>query len=42
MKFAARLAMFTYLPTRSLLIRAMKSSGLNSMSSTCELSLAAM
>ena len=42
MKSAARLAMFTYLPTRSLLTRATKSSGLNSMSSTCAFSLAAM
>jgi putative hemolysin len=42
MKPAARLAMLTYLPTRSLLTRAMKSSGLNSMSSTRPFSLAAM
>jgi hypothetical protein len=42
MKFAARLAMLTYLPMRSLLTRAMKSSGLKSMSSTFALSLAAM
>ena len=39
---AVRLAMFTYLPTRSLLTRATKSSGLNSMSSTFAFSLAAM
>ncbi len=42
MKVAARLAMFTYLPMRSLLTRARKSSGLKSMSSTLALSLAAM
>jgi hypothetical protein len=42
MKPAARLAMLMYLPTRSLLMRAAKSSGLNSMSSTFEFSLAAM
>ncbi|CFW45254.1 Uncharacterised protein [Bordetella pertussis] len=42
MKAAARLAMLTYLPTRSLLTRATKSSGLKSMSSTRAFSLAAM
>ena len=36
---AARLAMLTYLPTRSLLTRATKSSGLNSTSSTCPFEL---
>jgi hypothetical protein len=41
-KLAARLAMLTYLPTRSLLTRCRKSSGLKSMSSTRALSLAAM
>ena len=41
-KLAARLAMFTSLPTRSLFTRATKSSGLKSMSSTLALSLAAM
>src|SRR3546814_21011701 len=42
MTLAARLAIFTYLPTGSLLTRAMKSSGLKSRSSTWELRLAAM
>ena len=42
MNLAARLAMFTYLPIRSLLTRATKSSGLKSMSSTLALSFAAM
>ena len=39
MKPAARLAMLTYLPTRSLLTRATKSSGLKSMSSTLRVQL---
>ena len=38
-KPAARLAMLTYLPTRSLLTRATKSSGLKSMSSTLRVQL---
>ncbi|MNN46131.1 hypothetical protein D3C81_1604990 [compost metagenome] len=42
MKPAARLAILMYLPIRSLLTRAMKSSEVKSMSSTFELSLAAM
>jgi hypothetical protein len=41
-KLAQRLAMLTYLPTRSLFTRATKSSGLKSTSSTLALSLAAM
>ena len=39
MKPAARLAMLTYLPTRSLLTRATKSSGLKSRSSTLRVEL---
>ena len=42
MNTAQRLAMLTYLPTRSLFTRAAKSSGLKSMSSTLAFSLAAM
>jgi len=42
MKLAARLAMLTYFPIKSLLTRAIKSSGLKSRSSTRALSLAAM
>ena len=41
-KLAARLAMLTYLPIRSLFTRATKSSGLKSRSSTFEFSLAPM